>query len=76
MTSRRSMLKGIAAAFLGGCWGLGREVMALPSCASAATPSSSAGPKTSSVAHSGAMITRTFYDSEGRVIAIHHECPN
>jgi hypothetical protein len=72
MTSRRSMLKWLPAAWLGGWWGLGQKAGALPAAAELPAAPAPADPAAGNVAR-GVAVTRTYYDRQGRVIAVYRE---
>ena len=78
MTSRRSMLKGLAALWLGGWRGLGRKAVASPApvAAAKAAPPPQAQLKAGEQSRSGAVITHTYYDAQGRVTLVCQEWPD
>jgi hypothetical protein len=75
MTSRRSILQGMAALWLGGWRGLGRKAVAAPATVAAAKAAPRPQPTSDDDFASTATIIHTQYDSEGRVISIREYCP-
>ena len=72
MTSRRSMLQGMAALWLGGWRGLGRGAVGV----AAAGESAKSPPPPAHESQSGAIITYTYYDPQGQVVLVCDECPD
>ena len=79
MTSRRSMLQGMAALWLAGWRGLGGSAVAVAAPAEHAKsspPPELAQPKRCERSQSGAIITYTYYDAQGQVVMTCDECPD
>jgi hypothetical protein len=70
------MLKGMAALWLGGWRGLGRKAVASPMAVAAAKapPPPQAQPKAGEQSRPGAVITHTYYNAQGQVVMVCHEC--
>ena len=76
MTSRRSMLKWIPAACVGGWAGLfGKAGAAATTTAQPPAAPPPDQPPAADVSSSSAIITHTYYDADGRVVAEYRECP-